>query len=151
MQSEFEHLWREFARGDANVTAPARLRHAVMSAWDTAQGEPVSSRGRPRAVRLALAAGLVAVTVLTVVTVRERETTVRESVPLIPLVADPVFQNEPLTLVRLRMPRTSLAAIGITFTEPETASLVDVDIVVSSDGLPRSIQRIQPAVDARFD
>ena len=102
MQSEFEHLWREFARSDANVTAPVRLRDAVMSAWDTAHGEPVSSTRRPRAVRVALAAGLVAVTVLTAVTLREPETTVRESIPLIRLVADPVFQNEPLTLVRLR-------------------------------------------------
>jgi hypothetical protein len=151
MQSEFEHLWREFARSDANVTAPVRLRDAVMSAWDTAHGEPVSSTRRPRAVRVALAAGLEAVTVLTAVTLREPETTVRESIPLIRLVADPVFQNEPLTLVRLRLPRTSLAAIGIAFTEPEKASLVDVDVVVGSDGLPRSIQRIQPAIDARFD
>jgi hypothetical protein len=85
------------------------------------------------------------------VTLREPETTVRESIPLIRLVADPVFQNEPLTLVRLRLPRTSLAAIGIAFAEPEKASLVDVDVVVGSDGLPRSIQRIQPAIDARFD
>jgi hypothetical protein len=151
MQSEFEHLWREFARGDANVTAPPRLRHAVMRAWDTAHDEPAFSTRRPRAVRMALAAGLVAATMLTVVTVRERETTVRESIPLVRLVADPVFQNEPLTLVRLRMPRTDLAAIGITLIEPETASLVDVDVVVGSDGLARSIQRIQPAVDARFD
>jgi hypothetical protein len=62
------------------------------------------------------------------------------------LIADPMFENESSALVRLRLPRTSLEAMGIALIGPDVASLVDVDVVVGGDGLPRAIRNLRPVV-----
>jgi hypothetical protein len=62
------------------------------------------------------------------------------------LIADPTFDTESFEIVRLRLPRTSLEAIGVALIGPEITSLVDVDVVVGGDGLPRAIRSIRPVV-----
>jgi hypothetical protein len=165
--SDFDAAWREFADDDARVKAPIRVRHAVMQAWDTAQQNSAQTRRRLNTWLAVTAVASVAVTIVAVVVWHEpsrrglHETTVsvarvQEAVfdptsgPLVRLIADPAFENEPLEIVRLRLPRTSLEAIGITLVEPEASSLVDVDVVVGSDGLPRAIQRVRLVVDRNF-
>ena len=68
------------------------------------------------------------------------------SVPAVRLTADPAFESESLQIVRLRVPRTSLEVFGVALLEPEASVLVDVDVVVGDDGLPRDIRRIRPVV-----
>jgi hypothetical protein len=164
---EYDHLWREFARGDRNVKTPPRLRHGVMAEWDAAHHGRGQAPRRAPARRLALGAATVALLmVIAAVTMREPgsrapsqladtiaaapDAMTREA-PVVHLVADPVFENEPLTLVRVRLPRTSLHAIGIALDDADASGLVDMDVVVGSDGLARAIQQIRPAMDARFD
>jgi hypothetical protein len=49
--------------------------------------------------------------------------------------------QETVQLVRIRMPVTALAALGIT-TDPEASGVVDVDVTVGDDGLARDIRGI---------
>jgi hypothetical protein len=67
--------------------------------------------------------------------------------PLLRLAADPMFEAEPLQLVRLRMPRANLEMFGVALLEPDTSGLVDVDVLIGGDGLPRDIRRIRPVLD----
>jgi hypothetical protein len=67
--------------------------------------------------------------------------------PLLRLAADPTFEAEPLQLVRLRMARADLEMFGVALLEPDTSGLVDVDVVVGGDGLPRDIRRIRPVLE----
>jgi hypothetical protein len=71
------------------------------------------------------------------------------AVPLVMLTADRAFETESLQLVRLRVPRTSLQMFGVALLEPDAFGLVDVDVVVGDDGLPRNIHRIRAVVDGR--
>jgi hypothetical protein len=69
--------------------------------------------------------------------------------PVMTLAADPVFENESLQIVRVRMPRSALPALGIALVEPEAAGLVDVDVLVGGDGLPRDIRRVSAVRDSQ--
>jgi hypothetical protein len=71
--------------------------------------------------------------------------------PLVALTGEPALAAEPLQLVRLRVPRTSLRAFGVALIDPDASGLVDVDLIVGSDGLPRDIRRVRPVVDVRGD
>jgi hypothetical protein len=71
------------------------------------------------------------------------------STPLVSLTGEPALAAEPLQLVRLRVPRTSLRAFGVALIDPDASGLVDVDLIVGSDGLPRDIRRVRPVVDVR--
>jgi hypothetical protein len=66
-----------------------------------------------------------------------------ERIGVVRFIADPTFETESLRIVRLRLPRTNLEAFGVALLEPETSSLVDVDVVVGDDGLPLEIRRIR--------
>ena len=79
---------------------------------------------------------------------RTARTRTGAATPLLRLAADPMFEAEPLQLVRLRMPRANLEMFGVALLEPDTSGLVDVDVVIGGDGLPRDIRRIRPVLEA---
>jgi hypothetical protein len=74
-----------------------------------------------------------------------------DSPAAVSVTAGPDVPADSLQLVRLRMPRTALQAFGVALIEPDATGLVDVDLVVGSDGLPRDIRRVRPVVDVRSD
>lgn len=57
--------------------------------------------------------------------------------------ADPVQWSEPLQMVRLRLPREALQALGLALLEPDASGVVDVDVLVGEDGLPRDIRQVR--------
>lgn len=61
---------------------------------------------------------------------------------VMPFGAGPVHDTEPLQLVRLRIPRQALRALGLVLLEPDAPGLVDVDVLIGEDGLPRDIRKI---------
>ena len=66
-----------------------------------------------------------------------------EEVPaVITLTADPVLETETLQLVRVRMPRLALQAVGVVVSEPSAEGFVEVDVVVGEDWLPRDVRRV---------
>jgi hypothetical protein len=168
--SDFRAAWRAFAKHDQETTAPGRLRQGVMGAWDSAahaQREQAVARFRSgrRMSLVAMVAAVAAVIVAVGVTMREQnrdldprrtpafvssspDTTSAAAphrVDSLRLIADPTFETESFEVVRLRLPGTSLEAIGVSLMGPED-SLVDVDVVVGGDGLPRAIRSIRPVV-----
>ena len=59
------------------------------------------------------------------------------------------YREEPLQLVRLRVPREALLALGVTALGPEQAGMVDVDVLVGEDGLPKNIRQVRLAQEER--
>jgi len=55
----------------------------------------------------------------------------------------PLGDHEPLQMVRLRLPRGALQALGVAMLEPDAGAVVDVDVLVGEDGLPRDIRRVR--------
>jgi len=66
--------------------------------------------------------------------------------PIVTLAIDDAGHAESLQLVRVRMPRAALGTLGLALYDPEATGMVDVDIVVGDDGLPRDIRHIQPVI-----
>ena len=62
--------------------------------------------------------------------------------------ADPVQETEVMQLVRLRVPRAAVAALDIPIEDLPGSSLVDIDVLIGEDGLPRDIRRIAAVRDA---
>jgi hypothetical protein len=62
---------------------------------------------------------------------------------LVTLAVDPVKDTEQLALVHIRVPQNALMAMGIATNEPGASGLVDVEVLVGGDGLPRDIRRMR--------
>jgi hypothetical protein len=58
------------------------------------------------------------------------------------LTADPALETETLQLVRVRMPRLALQAVGVVVSGPNADGFVEMDVVVGEDGLPRDVRRV---------
>ena len=165
-EQEFEAAYRALIEQDAKVKAPHRLRNDVMARWD------VEQRTRRAGARSAVASarGLVAAAVVLIVagvvgryghprlevapsgTAPARAldsspfATRAASNPIVRLVADPRFETESLQIVRLRLPGASLEPFGIEVQESDQSRLVEVDLLVGDDGLPREIRSIKGVV-----
>lgn len=160
--------WRQFACQDATLTAPPELERRVLAAWEGLQLPERRSR-RPSRRRLFLALGAVAGALLLGVALRShRPTSVpassdsrvqvssirnagdvrRRAQPMpaanavLTLTADPALETETLQLVRVRMPRLALQAVGVVVSGSNTEGFVELDVVVGEDGLPRDVRRV---------
>ena len=154
---EMGAAWRQFTREDAEATAPAELERRTLAAWEGLQHQSRRCH-RPSERRLFWAAGVVAGALLLAFAYSHRATTVPappaspaalsaardvEEVPaVITLTADPVLETETLQLVRVRMPRLALQAVGVVVSEPSAEGFVEVDVVVGEDWLPRDVRRV---------
>jgi hypothetical protein len=61
----------------------------------------------------------------------------------------PMRAHEPLQMVRLRLPREALQALGLALLEPDAGGMVDVDVLVGEDGLPRDIRKVRIGQEQR--
>jgi hypothetical protein len=147
---ELGEAWRQFAHEDAARTASPELERRVLAAWEALQHSDRSQP--PRLTRLFLAAGAVAGALLLAVALRnDRASSIppapaRDAVPtaraVMTLAVDPALETESLQLVRVRMPRLALQAVGVVVSGPNADGFVEVDVVVGEDGLPRDIRRV---------
>jgi hypothetical protein len=155
---EFGEAWRQFAHEDAARTGSPELERRVIAAWEALQLSKRRSQ-QPRPARLIWAVGAVAGAVLLAVALRSQRAT---SIPAAPApgaatpmsqstpaahavmtwAVDPALETETLQLVRVRMPRLALQAVGVVVSGPNTDGLVEVDVVLGEDGLPRDIRRV---------
>lgn len=78
---------------------------------------------------------------------RPRAIPASPAAPIVTLAVDPIRDTELLQIVRLRLPRRTLETFGVALVEPESSGLVDVDVLVGEDGLPRDIRSIRPVVE----
>lgn len=159
-EREFEAAYRAFIEQDAQVKAPDRLRIDVMARWDEephprrARAITASARGLVAAAVVLIVAGVVGHYGRVRLEVAPSQTPagVVDSVssagrsasnPLVRLVADPRFETESLQIVRLRLPGASLKPFGIELLNSDQSGLVEVDLLVGDDGLPREIRSIK--------
>lgn len=61
----------------------------------------------------------------------------------------PALLSESLQLVRLRIPKEALLALGLSLVEPDASGTVDVDVLVGEDGLPRNIRQVRVTQEER--
>lgn len=61
----------------------------------------------------------------------------------------PATPAETLQLVRLRVPSEALLALGLAPLEPDASGLVDIDMLVGDDGLPKNIRRVRVLQEER--
>jgi hypothetical protein len=148
IEQSVDEALRALAANDRQVVVSPRVHAAVMRAWDTRV--PVSSGAsadRGALVRrVALVAGVAALVVVAVLLrgdpPRVDETAGRELGYV--LVPDPMADPASLQVVRLRMPRTGLATLGVPLANPEAEGLVEVELLVGEDGVARAIRRAVP-------
>lgn len=62
--------------------------------------------------------------------------------PLLRFSPQPIGEAEVLQIVRLRLPREALQALGVVLVEPDAEGMVDVDVLVGEDGLARDIRQV---------
>jgi hypothetical protein len=150
-------VWREFSREDASCNAPPELERRVLAAWD-ALHQPARRHDRPSVPRLIWAAGAVACALLLALALQSHLATPAPSDPtpagwphppstagaVMTLAVDPALETETLQLVRVRMPRRALAAVGLVVIGggPDAEGLVEVDVVIGEDGLSRDVRRV---------
>ena len=162
--------WRQFAREDVAMAAPPALEQRVLAAWESLQHPPRRSP-RPIRRRLFLgvgALGAVAGTLFLAFSLWSHHATTVPPDPasgaavsatrpardlrhssqpmpadaLLTFTADPALETETLELVRVRMPRLALQAVGVVVGGPNAEGFVEVDVVVGEDGLPRDVRRV---------
>jgi hypothetical protein len=51
------------------------------------------------------------------------------------------YRDGPLTMMRVRMPRSAFSRLGVPIANPDGDGMVDVDVLVGEDGVARSIRR----------
>lgn len=61
---------------------------------------------------------------------------------VIAAMVNPVLDTETLLLVRVRMSRRALQAVGVVVSEAGSEGFVDVDVVVGEDGLLKDVRRV---------
>jgi hypothetical protein len=61
------------------------------------------------------------------------------------LVMDPTFDETTASIVRLHVPRTALATLGMGLDEPGVSDSIEVEILVGEDGVARTIRRAFPS------
>jgi hypothetical protein len=162
----FETAWSRFADEDASAEPPSDLEARTMAAWHLSRSRLRDDRRRihPR-LMWGVAAGAAAVLLaFGVHRGREiadldtggsvassqvaREWRVSPLPPaLVRLAADPILDTETLQLVRVRVPRSALRAMGVVVVESDPRGTVEVEVLVGEDGLPRDVRRIEAIRD----
>lgn len=142
--SSTDSLLRALREEESRVTAPPHLERAVLGAWDAAHTAGPKSRARWsawRAVAAAAAALVMAVTLTALGTALHEvvATEVRPPATLV-FVGEPIRRDEPVRIVRMRLPVSMLGAIGVRPAAGRNADVVDVDLIVGEDGVARAIR-----------
>ena len=132
-------------RAESADAAPAGVEAAVMHAWDAAHPAAAAHVRFSAASRLAsLAAAAVLAAGLGVLGEHLRSAQVAapspaaEMSPTVVLVGEPVLDGEQVRRVRMRMPASTLHALGIRSTASPMDD-VDVDVIVGEDGVARAL------------
>lgn len=149
--SRLEHhglagVFEELRRAEACMETPLHVETAVLAAWDAAHAR--ESAGAPRRLWRHAAAAAAAATIaiglaqlgghLQRATQYERGPS--QSGRTLLLVGEPILQGEPVRMVRMRVPASTLTGLGVRPMTGTTGEHVDVDVIVGEDGVARAIR-----------
>jgi hypothetical protein len=132
---------------EGRIETPPHVEVAVLAAWDQAHAPRGEERARTPWRDAAAVAAAVTIAVGLGQLGRELQRTTRaamepalESRTLL-LVGEPILQGEPMRVVRMRVPASTLTAIGVrSATGDDEATHVDVDVIIGEDGIARAIR-----------
>jgi hypothetical protein len=131
---------------EARIEPPPHVEAAVLAAWDRAHAPRSEERSRsPWRDAAAIAAAVTIVAGLGQLG-HELQRTTRASMEraiesrTLLLVGEPILQGEPVRVVRMRVPASTLTGIGVRSTTGDVAAHVDVDVIVGEDGIARAIR-----------
>ena len=129
---------------ESGHAAPAHVEAALMHAWDASR-PAANARLSASAWVGSLAAAAVLAVGLTMVGGRLRSAAIVASSslaagtsPTVVLVGEPLLDGEQIRIVRMRMPASTLHALGIRSTLAPLDD-VDIDVVVGEDGVARAL------------
>jgi hypothetical protein len=159
-------LLRALRDAEAEVEVPARVEARVLAAWDAAHRASgldqdadvppeaaawlaAARRARPGGGRTHAwqQAGAMAAAAALAFTLTQLGGKLRTEVApptaggsTMVLVGEPILQGEPVRLVRMRIPASTLSALGLRSIAGDLGDAVDVDVIVGEDGVARAIR-----------
>jgi len=131
---------------EARVETPPHVETALLAAWDGSHAP--RSRERARSLWREVTAVAAAVTIAVGLAHLGRElrrTTLTSIEPVgdsrtLLVVGEPILQGEPVRVVRMRVPVSTLTGLGVRPATDSAATHVDVDVIVGEDGIARAIR-----------
>jgi hypothetical protein len=138
----------DLAAADAQVVVTAKVKAAVLRAWDAQHTAGAPQGFRPVRWRAAWVLAPAAAAVIVAVSLRDRDPAVAPAATARPtpvdtgyvIVPEPFPDTGALHVVRVRMARMALATLGMPMADPDAEGLVDVEMLVGDDGVARSIR-----------
>lgn len=134
----------ELRRDEARVETPRHVEDALLAAWDLAHAKSAGPRRVGR--DLAAVAAVVTIAVGLAQLGRQLERLTRPAVQqsatsrTLLLVGEPILQGEPVRMVRMRVPASTLTGLGVRPTTGMAGEHVDVDVIIGEDGVARAIR-----------
>lgn len=153
LDPELRDAFRELTQEQRALAAPTELEERVMRAWDDAhRATSRPGAGFGRGLLATAAAGLLAAALGYWWTSGARGPSAVPAVP--PAVTAPWPSDETLAwlgadpaslqVVRIRVASTALARHGYAVSDPDGDGLVDVEMIVGTDGIAQTV-RLSPA------
>lgn len=134
----------ELRRDEARVETPPHVEAAVLAAWDQAHTQAANRRGAWHNVAAVAAAATLAIGLAQLGRQLERLTKTAVQQPsnsrTLLLVGEPILQGEPVRMVRMRVPASTLTGLGVRPVAGMAGEHVDVDVIVGEDGVARAIR-----------
>lgn len=130
---------------EASIEAPPHVEARVLAAWDSAHASTADMRMRSLWREAAAVAAVVTMAVGLGKLGYELQRTTRsdsavENSRTLLLVGEPILQGEPVRVVRMRVPASTLRELGVRPATSDVGSHVDVDVIVGEDGIARAIR-----------
>ncbi len=130
----------------AHVETPPHVEAALLAAWDGSQAARSRVRARSLWREMTAVAAAIAIAVGLAHLGRElRRTSLASIEPVgdsrtLLVVGEPILQGEPVRVVRMRVPMSTLTGLGVRPATGGSATHVDVDVIVGEDGIARAIR-----------
>jgi len=136
----------ELRRTEARMQTPQHVEAAVLAAWDNAHA--LEATRRPRSFWREAAAVAAAVTIAVgLAQLGQQLRHAMQPAPIQPgnsrtllLVGEPILQGEPVRMVRMRVPASTLTDLGVRLVTGTSGEHIDVDVIVGEDGVARAIR-----------
>lgn len=129
---------------EGHIEAPPHVEAAVLAAFDQAHAQRMVSPARHWWQRVAAVAAAVTLSVGLAQLGRALQqavrmpTTAADNSDTLLLVGEPILQGEPVRVVRMRLPASTLMGLGVR--AASDVAHIDVDVIVGEDGIARAIR-----------
>ena len=135
----------ELRREEAGMATPPHVESAVLAEWDRVHSDTAC---RPRRLWHDVAAVAAAVTIAISLAQLGRQlerltqpaAQPSENSRTLLLVGEPILQGEPVRIVRMRVPASTLTGLGVRPVTGMPGEHVDLDLIVGEDGVARAIR-----------